>query len=91
MRTLGHFIREALISFTVVSLVFLTIITVTEENGYAHVAESASSFKCGSSQCESIRNPDRRHYCRAISIPRRTECESIKDRDLRHMCRAMVK
>lgn len=88
MRTLGNFIREALISFVVVSLVLLSIILVTEENGYAHVAES---IQRSSLHCEGIKNPDSRHYCRALSIPSRTECEAIKDHDLRYQCRALVK
>ena len=41
-------------------------------------------------ECESISNADSRHYCRAISIPRRSECEFIVDRDLRHLCRAVA-
>lgn len=40
--------------------------------------------------CESIKDADRRHYCRAISIPRKSECEFIKDKDLRFECRARV-
>lgn len=38
--------------------------------------------------CESIKDADRRHFCRAISIPRKSECEFIKDHDLRQECRA---
>ena len=41
--------------------------------------------------CESIKDADRRHFCRAISIPRKSECEFIKDHDLRHECRARTK
>jgi len=41
--------------------------------------------------CESIKDADQRHYCRAISIPRRSECEFIKNHDLRYRCRAEVK
>ncbi len=41
--------------------------------------------------CEGIKNADRRHFCRAISIPRKSECEFIKDHDMRHECRARVK
>ena len=40
--------------------------------------------------CESIRDPDQRHYCRAVSIPRKSECEFIKSHDLRQECRAKV-
>lgn len=38
--------------------------------------------------CESIRNADQRHYCRALSRPQPSECEFIKDHDLRQLCRA---
>lgn len=41
--------------------------------------------------CEAIKDADRRHYCRAIAIPRRSECEFIDDKNLRHECRARVK
>lgn len=82
MRTLGHFIREALISFTVVSVMFLGIILVTDSDRSAHASPVA---------CESIKNADARHFCRATSIPRRSECELIRNHDLRHHCRAVVK
>lgn len=42
-------------------------------------------------QCEGIKDADQRHYCRAISIPRKSECEFIHNEDLRRQCRAMVK
>ena len=41
--------------------------------------------------CESIREPDQRHYCRAVSKPDKGECEFIKAHDLRQECRARVK
>lgn len=41
--------------------------------------------------CEQIRDSDQRHFCRAISIPRKSECEFIKQHDLRFECRARVK
>lgn len=41
--------------------------------------------------CERIRDADRRHMCRAVSIPRPSECEFIKESDLRNECRARVK
>lgn len=44
-----------------------------------------------SSQCELIRNADRRNMCRALSTGKAIYCESIKDSDLRHECRARVK
>jgi len=40
--------------------------------------------------CEQIRDGDQRHYCRAVSIPRKSECEFIKSHDLRQECRAKV-
>lgn len=40
--------------------------------------------------CEGIKDADRRHYCRAVSVPRPSECGFIKDNDLRHECRARV-
>lgn len=42
-------------------------------------------------ECEHITDPDQRHYCRAIAIPRPSECEFIKNHDLRHECRARTK
>ena len=42
-------------------------------------------------ECESIKDADQRHYCQAVSIPRRSECELIKKKDLRRLCRAQVK
>lgn len=41
--------------------------------------------------CEGIKDSDQRHYCRAVSIPRKSECSFIKDNDLRRQCRAIVK
>ena len=41
--------------------------------------------------CEQVKDPDRRHFCRAVSIPRKSECEFIKNNDLRHECRARVR
>lgn len=41
--------------------------------------------------CEGIKDADRRHFCRAISIPRKSECEFIRDKELRYECRARVK
>lgn len=46
---------------------------------------------CSPLQCEGIKDADRRHFCRAISIPKKSECEFIKNRDLRFECRARVK
>jgi hypothetical protein len=41
--------------------------------------------------CESIKDSDQRHFCRAISIPDKSECELIKAHDLRYECRARVR
>ncbi len=41
--------------------------------------------------CESIRDADQRHYCRAVSRPQPSECELIKDHDLRQSCRARAR
>ena len=41
--------------------------------------------------CEGIKQDDQRHYCRAVSIPRKSECELIKDQQLRYQCRALVR
>lgn len=41
--------------------------------------------------CEQIKDADQRHFCRALSIPRKSECEFIKAHDLRQECRARVK
>lgn len=40
--------------------------------------------------CESIRNPDERHMCRAVSKNDKAECEFIKNADTRALCRARV-
>ena len=40
--------------------------------------------------CESVKDADQRHFCRALSKPQKSECEFIKDPDLRHQCRARV-
>lgn len=41
--------------------------------------------------CEGIKDADRRHFCRAVSIPRKSECEFIRNKELRYECRARVK
>lgn len=41
--------------------------------------------------CESIQDADHRHYCRATSIPMKSECELIVSHDLRAQCRATVR
>lgn len=43
-----------------------------------------------SSQCESIRNSDDRHYCRGVTQRKPIYCESIRDSDKRHLCRAVA-
>lgn len=40
--------------------------------------------------CESIKDHDQRHYCRAMATGRVTWCEVIRDGDLRHRCRAEI-
>jgi hypothetical protein len=40
--------------------------------------------------CESIKDADRRHMCRAVSGSLATECEFIKDGDLKAECRVAV-
>jgi hypothetical protein len=42
-------------------------------------------------ECEDLRDPDARHYCRAIVNHDPNECELIKNSDLRHSCRALSK
>jgi hypothetical protein len=44
-----------------------------------------------STECEFIKDPDRRNYCRAISEKAESWCGFIKDADLRHLCRVEVK
>lgn len=41
--------------------------------------------------CETMRDRDQRHWCRAVSTGQSTWCESIRDSDLRHYCRAVAK
>lgn len=43
-----------------------------------------------SAECELIKDPDQRNYCRAMANHRKSYCESIKDDDLRHRCRALA-
>ena len=52
---------------------------------------AAKVAHCSPLQCEGIKDADRRHFCRAISNPKKSECEFIKNRDLRFECRARVK
>ena len=42
------------------------------------------------SECELIKDADKRNFCRAETQHRRSYCELIKDNDLRHRCRAIV-
>lgn len=59
---------------------------------WAMVIAGCSKLAYGSPlQCESIKDSDQRHYCRAISIPRKSECEFIHNHDLRMQCRAVAK
>lgn len=41
--------------------------------------------------CESIRDPDERNFCRAVSKNDKTYCEFIKNHDRRFECRARIK
>lgn len=40
--------------------------------------------------CDSVRDPDQRAYCRAVTRGDRNACLSIRDLDLRATCRAIV-
>lgn len=40
--------------------------------------------------CEAIKDPDRRHLCRATTGDLPTECEFIRSRDLRAECRVIL-
>ena len=40
------------------------------------------------SDCEFIKDADKRNYCRAITKKNKSYCEFVKNKDLRHMCRA---
>lgn len=40
--------------------------------------------------CEDVRDPDARHYCRALAKGSKAECSLIKDEQLRSLCRAKV-
>lgn len=42
------------------------------------------------SECELIKDADKRNFCRAETQHRRSYCELIQDNDLRHRCRAIV-
>jgi len=42
------------------------------------------------SDCEFIKDPDDRNYCRAVAKHERSWCEFIKNNDLRHKCRALA-
>ena len=41
----------------------------------------------GPADCEFIKDPDMRHYCRAVATGHRTWCEWIRKGDLRTRCR----
>ena len=41
--------------------------------------------------CESIKDPDRRHWCRATTGGPASECEFIRNADLRAECRAVLR
>jgi len=43
-----------------------------------------------SSECNSIRNRDRRAFCQATTSGRDSYCNSIDNRDMRAMCKAIV-
>lgn len=97
MNRIASFLRDVAVSFLAVAAIF-TAILVTEQNGHAHVAtylnvdqDAASALSGNPLHCESVKDPDRRHFCRATTIPRRSECELIRNHDLRQYCRATVK
>lgn len=68
------------------------VVAVAVTFWYVALSSCASKIAhCSPLQCEGIKDADRRHFCRAISIPKKSECEFIKNRDLRFECRARVK
>ena len=40
----------------------------------------------GTSDCQSIKNSDKRNYCMAVVTHKSSYCGYINDHDLRHMC-----
>ena len=73
--------RESILGACLLGLIIFVFITVL-------------ALKAGASpalECEGIRDPDRRHYCRAITGDLPTECEFIRSRDLRAECRAVLR
>ena len=74
-----RFVKDVVFSFLAIAGIFAPIIV------------SESSSNASPLSCESIRSADQRHFCRATSIPRKSECEFIKNHDLRQHCRAVVK
>jgi len=50
---------------------------------------SISTAHCD--DCASIKDPDKRAYCRAVISNDPSHCSAIKDADLRARCRAEVK
>lgn len=79
----GHMFVKIL-RYVGLSLVTLFFWSMTWYGCYRTALGSASS-------CDFIKDADRRHFCRAVSIPRKSECEFIRNSDLRHECRARVK
>ena len=53
---------------------------------------AVQGLACGGSpsECEFIKDSDKRSYCRAIANHRASHCTLIKDDDLRHMCLALA-
>lgn len=76
-------LRLALLLVVVAIAVMVIIAAVTVITD--HVAHASPL------PCESIRDADQRHYCRALSRPQPSECEFIKDHDLRQSCRARAR
>ena len=46
--------------------------------------------RADSSQCSLIKEPDRRHFCYAVTKGDPSWCSFIKEQDLRHECYALV-
>ena len=72
-------------------LVYLAMVLFCIACWWAVIAGCCRLAHASPLDCEQITQPDQRHYCRAVSIPRKSECELIKDNQLRYQCRALVR
>jgi hypothetical protein len=73
-------------------VVMLTLITILGLCAYGLSLKGCEpdSALASSLDCEGIKDPDRRHFCRASTSGSSTECALIRNGDLRRLCRATL-